>query len=129
MGSFEKGNKRQCEHCEMKFYDLNRDPIVCPGCGEEFVIAVDTPKEKEEVKPEKEEVKAEVETVVEADPDIISLDEAEDEEIAAEDIPDVDDVEVDDDVNADQQDTFLEEDDDEGSKIDLGIPVVDISDE
>ncbi|MCF6344536.1 MAG: TIGR02300 family protein [Devosiaceae bacterium] len=113
----------------MKFYDLNRDPIVCPGCGEKFVIAADTPKEKEPEKPAKEEVKAEPDNVVEANPDVISLDEAEDEEIAAEDIPDVDDVEVDDNVNADQQDTFLESDDEDGDKIDLGIPVVDINDE
>ncbi len=121
MASFEKGTKRQCQSCEMKFYDLGRDPIICPGCGEEFVIA-STPTTK--VKEEKVEpvVKPIVETDdIVIDPDTISLEEA--EEDIVEDIPDVDDVEVevDDDVNADQQDTFLEVDDDD-AKIDLGVP-------
>jgi uncharacterized protein (TIGR02300 family) len=29
----ELGNKRQCQSCGAKFFDLNRDPIVCPKCG------------------------------------------------------------------------------------------------
>jgi uncharacterized protein (TIGR02300 family) len=27
------GNKHQCQHCGTKFFDLNKDPIVCPKCG------------------------------------------------------------------------------------------------
>jgi uncharacterized protein (TIGR02300 family) len=26
------GTKRLCNHCGAKFYDLNKDPIVCPKC-------------------------------------------------------------------------------------------------
>src|SRR5215470_3236129 len=26
------GTKRQCPNCGARFYDLNRDPIVCPKC-------------------------------------------------------------------------------------------------
>ena len=27
------GTKRLCPHCGAKFYDLDKDPIVCPKCG------------------------------------------------------------------------------------------------
>ena len=29
----ELGLKRQCTQCGAKFYDLNKDPAVCPKCG------------------------------------------------------------------------------------------------
>lgn len=28
-----RGTKRTCPACEVRFYDLGRDPIVCPMCG------------------------------------------------------------------------------------------------
>src|SRR4029453_1569332 len=28
----ELGTKRLCTNCSAKFYDLNKDPIVCPKC-------------------------------------------------------------------------------------------------
>lgn len=31
-----RGTKRVCLACEVRFYDLKRDPIVCPSCGEHF---------------------------------------------------------------------------------------------
>ena len=31
----ELGTKRTCQHCGARFYDLGRDPIVCPKCGHE----------------------------------------------------------------------------------------------
>lgn len=33
------GTKRICSGCAAKFYDLGRDPIVCPTCETVFVIA------------------------------------------------------------------------------------------
>ncbi len=32
----ERGNKRTCPSCEARFYDLNRDPMTCPMCQEQF---------------------------------------------------------------------------------------------
>jgi uncharacterized protein (TIGR02300 family) len=32
----ELGAKRLCGSCGAKFYDLNRDPILCPKCGAVF---------------------------------------------------------------------------------------------
>ena len=33
------GTKRICSGCEAKFYDLGKDPIVCPSCDTVYVIA------------------------------------------------------------------------------------------
>ena len=35
----EWGSKRACPKCTVKFYDLNRDPIVCPSCEASFDLA------------------------------------------------------------------------------------------
>jgi uncharacterized protein (TIGR02300 family) len=32
----ELGTKRLCPNCGAKYYDLNKDPVVCPRCGAEF---------------------------------------------------------------------------------------------
>ena len=29
----ERGTKRTCVACDERFYDLNRNPITCPVCG------------------------------------------------------------------------------------------------
>ena len=120
MASFDRGTKRQCQECATKFYDLGKDPIICPSCGEAFAIVSNTPAPEPKAKAKVEEKPKEEAATGDTGPEIISLDEAEEEENEGEDIPEVDDVEVDDDVNADQQDTFLEEDDDD-AKIDLGV--------
>jgi uncharacterized protein (TIGR02300 family) len=35
----ELGTKRLCASCSVKFYDLNKDPIVCPKCATVYVVA------------------------------------------------------------------------------------------
>jgi len=35
----ELGIKRLCSGCGAKFYDLNKDPIVCPKCSTVFTVA------------------------------------------------------------------------------------------
>jgi uncharacterized protein (TIGR02300 family) len=32
----ELGTKRRCSSCETKFFDLNKDPIICPKCSAVF---------------------------------------------------------------------------------------------
>jgi len=34
----EWGTKRTCQSCSIRFYDLRRNPIICPKCGETFEI-------------------------------------------------------------------------------------------
>ncbi len=35
----ELGQKRVCTSCAAKFYDLNKDPVICPKCGTVFDAA------------------------------------------------------------------------------------------
>lgn len=35
-----RGVKRVCQSCEVRFYDLTRDPNVCPACGAQGAPAV-----------------------------------------------------------------------------------------
>jgi uncharacterized protein (TIGR02300 family) len=36
-----RGTKRTCQACEVRFYDLARNPIVCPMCGAHYVARVE----------------------------------------------------------------------------------------
>jgi uncharacterized protein (TIGR02300 family) len=36
MAKADLGTKRTCLNCGMRFFDFNRSPILCPGCGEKF---------------------------------------------------------------------------------------------
>ncbi len=40
MAKPELGTKRICGSCGAKFYDLSKDPIVCPKCGTVFEVVV-----------------------------------------------------------------------------------------
>ena len=46
-----RGTKRLCEGCEKKFYDLGRDPIVCPMCETTFIVEKPKPKPKPRAAP------------------------------------------------------------------------------
>ncbi len=112
MAKPELGAKRQCQNCGAKFFDLNKDPIVCPKCGTTFqgvVARAERATAKED--------EAEDEVVAPAGVELVSLDEVEAaEEKVAE--PVVDEIEVEDDDTAD--DPFLEteeEDDDDVSAL------------
>src|ERR1700733_11379260 len=96
----ELGGKRQCQNCGAKFFDLNRDPIVCPKCGTVFQGATARAQRTEEKEEDADEPAAPV------DAELVSLEEADavEEKVAA--VAD-DDVEVEDDDAA--EDTFLEE--------------------
>jgi uncharacterized protein (TIGR02300 family) len=36
-----RGTKRTCQACEVRFYDLARNPIVCPMCGAHYAARVE----------------------------------------------------------------------------------------
>ncbi len=107
----DRGTKRTCEACGGKFYDLGRDPIVCPMCNTTLVLE----------KPKAEEPEPEAEKVVEAtapepvaDP-VVAATVADPEEPAVAEVVDDDlaDIEVaDTDIATSEGDeTFLETDD------------------
>jgi uncharacterized protein (TIGR02300 family) len=101
--------KRQCMSCGAKFYDLNKDPAVCPKCGTVFqataLTRVAAPVAARAAVADDDET--EVESV---GPEMVSLDEVEAGE-NEKDIPVDDDIDVAEDVADD--DTFLE-DEEEG---------------
>ena len=114
------GTKRQCLSCGAKYYDLGKDPATCPRCGAVFQAPA-LLRARTEAKPADDE---DTETELDA-PEMISLEEA-DAEDAGKD-PVIDDVEIEDDIDAD--DDFLTEEEDEeepnyqrlmGLGIDLG---------
>ena len=106
----ELGSKHQCQNCGAKFFDLNRDPIVCPKCGTVFQGVPAAARAQPAAA--KEEEADEVSTT--ADAELISLEDAEaPEEKAAATIDE--DVEVEDDDTA--EDTFLEEEEEEDDDV------------
>ena len=121
MAKAELGTKRQCQSCSTKFYDLQRDPIVCPKCGTIFQAAALSARTEIAAKAVDED-ESELETLTDG-PELVSLDDVEAEE-SGKDLP-IDDVDVeieDDDL---EDETFLEEeeegDDDVADLIDGDI--------
>jgi uncharacterized protein (TIGR02300 family) len=101
----ELGVKRQCMSCGAKFYDLNKDPIICPKCAAVFQATGPTRVAPPAVARQRQQ---EEETEVEpAGPEMVSLDEVEASETSKDAVIE-DDIEVADDVGG-EEDTFLEE--------------------
>ena len=114
MAKPELGNKRQCQNCGAKFFDLNKDPIVCPKCGTVFQVL--PARARPAAKAEEEEEDTEV--AVPAGVEVVSLDEVEagEEKAAAE--PVVDDLDVEDDAEDDAaDDPFLEEEEEDDDDV------------
>ena len=109
MAKPELGAKHQCQNCGAKFFDLNKDPIVCPKCGTVFQGA---PRVRVAAKPDEEDA----EVVTPPGVEIVSLDEVEaGEEKAAE--PVVDDIDVEDDADDAGADPFLEEEEEDDDDV------------
>lgn len=122
MAKPELGTKRLCQSCGAKFYDLSKDPIVCPKCGTVFVamaIASTRGRQAEAANRAVDDEDADGDSA--GGPEMVSLDEVEAEESEKE-IP-VEGVEIEDDIAED--DTFLAEeeegDDDVADLIDGDI--------
>ena len=110
MAKPELGAKRQCQACGAKFFDLNKDPIVCPKCGTVFQGA--TQRARAAVKEDEEDV----ELATPAGVDVVSLDEVEaGEEKAAE--PVVDEIDVEDETADAEDDSFLEEEEEDDDDV------------
>ena len=48
MAKPELGTKRLCSNCGAKFYDLNKDPIICPKCATVMALAAVTARARPE---------------------------------------------------------------------------------
>lgn len=125
MANSDRGTKREDPETGKKFYDLNKDPIVSPYTGKSYPrsffeqgIKARSPVERDE---EDEEEEVSVDEVVEGGPEIVSLEEADAEEAAEDEIPEVEDVEDVEDIGEDDSDVFLEEDEDEEDDLDFDV--------
>jgi uncharacterized protein (TIGR02300 family) len=108
----ELGTKRIDPETGKKFYDLNKDPVVSPYTGKSYPLSffaetsvaaiLEKVAEEEEV-PEVDTESTEVE--------LVSLEDADEEAAAGEDLPDLGDDDVD--IGDDDDNTFLEQDEDE----------------
>lgn len=126
-----RGLKRVCVECGIRFYDMNKRPIICPGCSTEFTgiekIKGRKPRAADPIVEEKKaEVETEEEAIVEDSPEVeeISLDDvAADEKAKEGDDEDEDGVDVDGDLvkNLDDLDSVEGDDLDEDDLEDLSI--------
>jgi uncharacterized protein (TIGR02300 family) len=117
----ERGTKRTCQSasCGARFYDLNRDPIVCPICGTIYEMmtttAVGTVAPAAAEKPRRPAAKKpELEVATPGDTPDIEADEA------------LVDIDSDDETISDDDDeTFLESEEEDGGDVSgiIGGPV------
>ena len=118
----ELGTKRTCPSCAARFYDLMKNPIVCPKCNANFVAASVLPSKGEmpamapAPKPRVVEVADDVEV---ADVDLISLEDAEAPDVADDDeTAGIEDVDLGEEAgDAAEDDTFLVEEEEDGDNM------------
>jgi uncharacterized protein (TIGR02300 family) len=129
----EIGTKRLCGSCGAKFYDLGKDPIVCPKCGTVFQVIVPVTRARpgdagraaaaaaagvaaaaaaaaakaKEAEVAEQEEGAEFVSLEDADA------EAQGKKTEGGDVPDTDDIEVEEDESMDDA-AFIQEDEEEG---------------
>ena len=128
MDKAELGNKRICNSCGTKFYDLKKEVPICPKCGAEFIVKIKPRlgrpplnKNIQKVqKVEEDQIPAEIDSKEEDNietemEDLISIDDI-DENIIDED----NDIEIESDIE-------IENDEDEPENIE-GITDIDIED-
>ena len=128
MDRAELGNKRLCDSCGTKFYDLKKEVPICPKCGAEFIVKIKPRlgrpplnKNIQKVqKVEEDQIPAEIDSKEEDNietemEDLISIDDI-DENIIDED----NDIEIESDIE-------IENDEDEPENIE-GITDIDIED-
>ncbi|SIQ96272.1 TIGR02300 family protein [Bosea sp. TND4EK4] len=108
----ELGTKRVCPVTGRKFYDLNKDPVVSPYTGQSYPLSMFEPQAKAAAvaAPKATEEEDEVEVADEA-VELVSLEDADAEATEKEAVvTSEDDIEVEDEIDAEDDDTFLEED-------------------
>ena len=117
MAKPEWGKKRTCQSCGTKYYDLNKNPIICPSCGVEFDpdILLKTKKGKslssKIISDNEKELTADIS-------DLDDIDSNSDNEVVSDDDPlleinkdDQNDITDDDDIAIDEDISFIDDDD------------------
>ena len=97
MAKPEWGLKRQCLSCGAKFYDMQRDPIICPSCETVFDPEAAVKLKRGRSAPPDDKAKKEAAAPAEAESDDLD-DSLEDDETDEGVLEDTSDLEDDDDV-------------------------------
>jgi uncharacterized protein (TIGR02300 family) len=116
----ELGTKRICPVTGRKFYDLNQNPVISPYTGE--IVPIDVPVVRARAEPARPVAADEVETPDVQGPEFVSLEEADAEATGAKAAPPEgeeadDDVELAEDIEGGEDDTFLEPSEDEDEDV------------
>ena len=111
------GTKRTCPKCEIRFYDLNKEPLLCPNCDNSFSLESimevfkKSPKDTASKKEVNEPATTEIQGI---EPEDIILDE---------------DLEENTGTSVDLEDDLLEEEEDESPPMDVIADVAKDEDE
>ena len=119
----ELGTKRTCPSCATRFYDLMKNPILCPKCGVSFVAAAILPSKGElphapVAAPKPREIVAD--DAEPADVELVSLEDAEEPDVADDETAGIEDVDLGEDAEPAEDaedDTFLVEEEEEGGNV------------
>ena len=103
------GTKRQCPNCGAKYYDLNRNPIICPTCQHQFDQSVEDQLSDIEIEDLPEQKISEEEIKEVEGPEIITLEEADSEQMGGT----ATDIDSDENIGSDDSASFLSDEDDE----------------
>ena len=121
MAKSELGTKRIDPETGRKFYDLDKDPIVSPYTGKTYPRSYFETASAKPIVDEEEVEEKDVETEDEG-AEVVSLEDADEESKAGDDLPEIEDEEAVD-LGDDDEDVFLEdeEEDDEDVSGIIGV--------
>ncbi len=130
LASQELGTKRVCTACEAKFYDLSKNPLVCPKCGHEEAVPAQKAKRKKPaavVAPVPEEKKPEPKAAEKDDGEVAPEGDTSLDELAAKEASGNDDKNDEDDEllaieDEDEGDSFLSDDDEDEDDVSTLVP-------
>ena len=109
----EWGKKLSCPSCGARFYDLNKDPAICPKCETKVdVQPVLKPRRQPAKAPKPKKVVPVVDELDDDDEDVIELDDDDDIDLDDDDedlIEDTSDLEEDDDVSEVKEHTEIDD--------------------
>ena len=112
MAKPELGSKRQCLSCGTKFFDMSKDPILCPKCGAVFQVTLPT---RAAMRAAAAATTDDDEAEPDAGAEIVSLEDADADAAPEKVVTSDDDIEIEDDAVAD--DTFLEEEEEDADDV------------
>ena len=119
----ELGTKRTCPSCGARFYDLMKNPIVCPKCATSFIAAAILPSKGDYPGAAAQQPKPRViveEDVKAPDVELVSLEDVEAPDVADDETAGIEDVDLGEEAEAPEageDDAFLVEEEEEGGNV------------